>query len=137
VFRSTVRENGLKALYRGYAPAMLGVIPYAGVSFYTFETLKHAFVGKFAPLGDRLMIPCQKLKNSILTDSVVRLSHDVPARKQRNPNAIEKMCCGAVAGLMGQSASYPLDIVRRRMQTADIINFECRTVLGTLAKVYR
>ncbi|KAH9495272.1 hypothetical protein Btru_016272 [Bulinus truncatus] len=38
----------------------------------------------------------------------------------RDPNPVERMLFGAIAGLVGQSASYPLDIVRRRMQTAGI-----------------
>uniref|UniRef100_A0A2C9JCJ6 Uncharacterized protein n=1 Tax=Biomphalaria glabrata TaxID=6526 RepID=A0A2C9JCJ6_BIOGL len=38
----------------------------------------------------------------------------------RDPTPIERMLFGAIAGLVGQSASYPLDIVRRRMQTAGI-----------------
>ena len=38
----------------------------------------------------------------------------------REVNPIFKMLFGAFAGLIGQTSSYPLDIVRRRMQTGRI-----------------
>lgn len=44
---------------------------------------------------------------------------------------------GAIAGLLGQSSSYPLDIVRRRMQTSPISGTQYKTILGTLKKIYR
>lgn len=44
---------------------------------------------------------------------------------------------GAIAGLLGQSTSYPLDIVRRRMQTSPIAGTQYKTILGTLKKIYR
>lgn len=54
-------------------------------------------------------------------------------------NPLERMMFGAVAGLVGQSSSYPLDIVRRRMQTAKVTGNgnSYNTIIGTLVKVYR
>lgn len=37
------KENGTRALYRGYVATVLGVIPYAGTSFFTYETLKQKY----------------------------------------------------------------------------------------------
>ncbi|KAM3955718.1 LOW QUALITY PROTEIN: dephosphocoenzyme A carrier [Aphomia sociella] len=84
VFVKVVRYEGFSALYRGYLATVLGVIPYAGVSFYTYDTLKQKYLEHFGA-------PQSGLAN---------------------------VCCGGAAGALAQSASYPLDIVRRRMQTA-------------------
>lgn len=54
------------------------------------------------------------------------------------PNPVERLCFGAVAGLFGQTASYPLDIVRRRMQTAGLQGPQrYDSIRGTLVYVYR
>lgn len=34
-------EGGIKALYRGFVPTVCGMIPYAGASFYCFESSKN------------------------------------------------------------------------------------------------
>ncbi|KAK2704436.1 hypothetical protein QYM36_016735, partial [Artemia franciscana] len=40
VFVKIWKDEGPKTLYKGYTPTILGVIPYAGISFFTYETLK-------------------------------------------------------------------------------------------------
>jgi len=111
VFCKIYHEEGFLALYRGLTPTLLGVIPYAGTSFFTYETLKSWAVERKG--GDAL--------------------HPML------PSPLERLAAGAVAGLLGQTASYPLDIVRRRMQTGAQLGRgnKYNTVWGTLTIVYR
>lgn len=85
-FESVIQQEGARGLFKGIRPTLLGIMPYAGLSFMTYETLKANFV---APLEQ---------KSSGVTATVARLT------------------AGACAGLLAQTATYPLDIVRRRMQ---------------------
>uniref|UniRef100_A0A6J0SSD9 Mitochondrial coenzyme A transporter SLC25A42 isoform X4 n=1 Tax=Pogona vitticeps TaxID=103695 RepID=A0A6J0SSD9_9SAUR len=104
VFIRISREEGLKTLYQGFVPTILGVIPYAGLSFFTYETLK-------------------------------KLHAEQSGRSQ--PYPVERLVFGACAGLVGQSASYPLDVVRRRMQTAGVMGFTYGSIIHTMQDIIR
>lgn len=45
VFVRISQEEGVRTLYRGFTPTILGVIPYAGITFFTYETLKKLHSG--------------------------------------------------------------------------------------------
>ena len=49
VFTQMWRQEKPSAFYKGFVPTMLGVVPYAGVSFCTYETLKKTHRGKWTP----------------------------------------------------------------------------------------
>ncbi|KAK1136635.1 hypothetical protein K0M31_001180 [Melipona bicolor] len=40
-------EEGILAYYRGFSATMLGVIPYAGCSFFTYDLLRNLLAGEF------------------------------------------------------------------------------------------
>lgn len=84
-FKTLVTQDGYLALYRGCLPSMIGIIPYAGVTFFTYETSKRLY---FERTGDE------------------------------SPHHLLRLAFGALAGALGQTASYPLDVIRRRMQTS-------------------
>uniref|UniRef100_A0A7S2HJZ8 Mitochondrial carrier protein n=1 Tax=Helicotheca tamesis TaxID=374047 RepID=A0A7S2HJZ8_9STRA len=43
---------------------------------------------------------------------------------KREPTTVERMQCGALAGLVAQSLTYPLEVTRRRMQTIGVVPTE-------------
>ncbi|KAL2899595.1 Mitochondrial carrier protein CoAc1 [Bienertia sinuspersici] len=90
VFRRVYNQGGVRSLYRGVGPTLVGILPYAGLKFYIYEELKRR-------------VP-EEHKKSI----VLRLS------------------CGALAGLFGQTFTYPLDVVRRQMQVENLQHGEAK-----------
>jgi solute carrier family 25 (mitochondrial phosphate transporter), member 23/24/25/41 len=84
--RTIAREEGLVALWRGWLPSVIGVIPYVGLNFCVYETLKDGVL-RWQGLDDERQIP-----------------------------VATRLGCGAVAGTTGQTIAFPLDVVRRRMQ---------------------
>ena len=38
------QENGWRGLYKGFGPTWIGIFPYAGASFWTFDTIKLALL---------------------------------------------------------------------------------------------
>lgn len=79
-------QEGVLALYRGWLPSVIGVVPYVGLNFAVYETLKDMAVKRYGVESDREL------------SSTLRLS------------------AGGVAGTIGQTIAYPFDVVRRRLQ---------------------
>lgn len=84
VLQSVYREGGMRGLYRGVGPTLIGILPYAGLKFYIYEELKR----------------------------------HVSEEHQRS--IMMRLSCGALAGLLGQTFTYPLDVVRRQMQVENL-----------------
>lgn len=105
VFRRTVRTEGVLALYAGFNPTMLGAIVYAGMSFFMNDTMRHLI---------------RERKRKALEREMRETSAHAPTGTALviELTTFEKFVAGGIAGLVGQTSSYPLDIVRRRMQTA-------------------
>lgn len=47
MFFKIYKCEGAKTFFRGYGATVIGVVPYAGMSFFTYETLKKEYAGKF------------------------------------------------------------------------------------------
>nr|KAG5697886.1 hypothetical protein BaRGS_017143 [Batillaria attramentaria] len=96
------------------------MVPYSGLSFYTFETLKNICLDYFPEM---LCKPCpQNTGNLVLI---------VPAN----------LACGGLAGAVAQTVSYPLDVVRRKLQLSTMLperhKYESRGWVETMRVVYR
>jgi solute carrier family 25 protein 16 len=101
-------RSGLANFYRGFTPTVVGMIPYAGVSFLTHDTI-----------GDILRIPTLAPYTTIPNSetSGPRGSSQRKRTKGRAQlTASAELFSGAVAGLISQTSAYPLEVIRRRMQ---------------------
>ncbi|ABN64770.2 mitochondrial carrier protein [Scheffersomyces stipitis CBS 6054] len=103
--------------YRGFAATILGMIPYAGVSFYTHDLIHDIFRSKyFAKFTVSDIAP----KNYHVVKST---GNEVNSRDSRRPlKAYAQLIAGGLAGMCSQTAAYPFEVIRRRMQVGGAIN---------------
>ena len=95
---------------------MIGCILYGGVCFSTREMLNQHLNKKAEAVVAIKAKEQGHLGQIILTSSPNTGSSSSPCPRTTS-SFPQGIFCGFLAGLLGQSASYPFDIVRRRMQT--------------------
>ncbi|KVH88134.1 Mitochondrial carrier domain-containing protein [Cynara cardunculus var. scolymus] len=104
VLVSVYREGGMRGLYRG-----VGMFPFA---FYLLLwTVDRGIVVGPTLIG---ILPYAGLKFYIYEELKRHVSED----QQRS--IMMRLSCGALAGLFGQTFTYPLDVVRRQMQVENL-----------------
>ena len=105
-------RSGLANFYRGFSPTLWGMLPYAGMSFLTHDTagdwLRHPTLAPYTTL------PCS---NTTIPSSSSPSSPYKPAPL----TYWAELLSGALAGLVSQTSSYPLEVIRRRMQVGGAV----------------
>uniref|UniRef100_A0A8C5MSS1 Solute carrier family 25 member 23 n=2 Tax=Leptobrachium leishanense TaxID=445787 RepID=A0A8C5MSS1_9ANUR len=84
--RHILRTEGIRAFSKGYLPNLLGIVPYAGIDLAVYETLKNTWLQRYR------------------------------AGTSADPGVLVLLACGTISSTCGQIASYPLALVRTRMQ---------------------
>uniref|UniRef100_H2Y4Y6 Uncharacterized protein n=1 Tax=Ciona savignyi TaxID=51511 RepID=H2Y4Y6_CIOSA len=111
-------EGGIRGFYKGISATVIGMVPYAGVSFYTFDSLKELCIKHYPELLAR---PDNFSPETLVLKTWVSL------------------LCGGFAGAISQTVSFPLDVARRRMQLANVLpdSHKFQGISSTLATVYK
>jgi solute carrier family 25 phosphate transporter 23/24/25/41 len=93
--QSIIAQEGMPKLYRGLGASMAGILPYAGVDMAVYSLLKERYLRERGAAGTR-------------GDGAAGFSI---------PSPLVPLVCGAVSSTTGQIVSYPLQLVRTRLQS--------------------
>uniref|UniRef100_A0A8C5MTE1 Solute carrier family 25 member 23 n=1 Tax=Leptobrachium leishanense TaxID=445787 RepID=A0A8C5MTE1_9ANUR len=104
--RHILRTEGIRAFSKGYLPNLLGIVPYAGIDLAVYETLKNTWLQRYR------------------------------AGTSADPGVLVLLACGTISSTCGQIASYPLALVRTRMQAQAQLG-ECRSLDGESIYIHR
>ncbi|KAJ1566284.1 hypothetical protein HK096_001890 [Nowakowskiella sp. JEL0078] len=95
---------GLSNFYRGFLPSIYGIIPYAGMSFLTYESFKDL-----------------SLHRSFRKYTLVNhLTFSDDNKELPQMRTWVKLVCGGLSGAIAQTSSYPFEMIRRQMQVAGV-----------------
>ncbi|KAK8029113.1 hypothetical protein PG991_006169 [Apiospora marii] len=106
-------QTGMINFYRGFSMTMLGMVPYAGISFLTHDTM-----------GDLFRL------RSIRKYTTLPRPANAPTDKPAPLRAWAELISGGISGAVSQTVSYPLEVIRRRMQVGGAVGDGHRLRIG-------
>lgn len=95
----TAREEGVRALYKGVTPTLLGAMPYEGIKFGTVSLLERAFPKKKYTTLTTTTDAEEEGRGGLLSNNIIR-----------------KLLFGGAAGVSAGLLTYPNDTIRRLLQ---------------------
>lgn len=121
VAEKVTMRHGLGNFFRGFTPTLMGMIPYAGASFLAHDTLSDV-------MRHPLLAPYTTLPNT---------SREETATASHKPAQLRywaELTSGGFAGFVSQTVSYPLEVIRRRMQVGGVVGDGHRLSLGEVTR---
>ncbi|KAJ9087299.1 coenzyme A transporter, variant 2 [Entomophthora muscae] len=101
------RIGGLSNFYRGFIPTLMGVVPYGGVSFWCYSKITNYFQTQIPDIA--------------MSDNQLK--------------AWAELASGGLAGAVAQTVSYPLEVIRRRMQVGGRFGPR-QSIYTTITEIY-
>lgn len=108
VVEKVTPQTGLSNFFRGFTPTLLGMIPYAGASFLAHDSMSDL-------MRHPLLAPYTTLPHTSREESMTT-SH-----KPAQLRYWAELGTGGIAGFVSQTVSYPLEVIRRRMQVGGVV----------------
>ncbi|OCK78904.1 mitochondrial carrier, partial [Lepidopterella palustris CBS 459.81] len=106
VMHQAAPRYGLANFFRGFTPTLLGMLPYAGASFLAHDTV-----------SDLLRLPA--VAGYTTLPNMAGSAHD--PHKPAQLRYWAELSTGGFAGFTSQTVSYPLEVIRRRMQVGGVV----------------
>ncbi|XP_045803412.1 probable mitochondrial adenine nucleotide transporter BTL3 [Trifolium pratense] len=103
-FQYMIQTEGFFSLYKGLVPSLLSMAPSSAVFYGVYDMLKSAYL--HSPEG------MQRIQNMHKQGQ----DHELSAFDQLELGPVRTLLYGAVAGACAEAATYPFEVVRRRLQ---------------------
>lgn len=107
---SILKNEGVRAFWKGNVPAEIMYIVYGGVQFTAFTTFSN------------------------LTDAL-RLNFDIGKPQTQLGKTLQSIFIGALSGCTATCVSYPLDLLRTRLASNDSKNF--KSLLNEISSIFK
>lgn len=121
VVEKVTPHSGLSNFFRGFTPTLLGMVPYAGASFLAHDTMsdlmRHPAIFQYTTLPH-----------------TSREESNTTTHKPAQLRYWAELSTGGIAGFVSQTVSYPLEVIRRRMQVGGVVGDGHRLGIAEITK---